>query len=123
MSPETWRFVDGKYGSLSIDPEGFFDDGRLFALRDWLQGDIGYSFRSLSRFRDDWSRVRRGEFEGTAGNVTEQTLVGDEVLFESLYDRWDDVRIPLAEIDEILEKYAAYLQEKAKRRDAVDGAT
>ncbi len=111
-----WKFVENEKGWLKVDPADHFPEGKLLGIRDWLEDDIQHSLRSLELFRDDWRRVRSGECEGTAGNSTEQTLVGDEVLFESLYERWDDFAMPLAEMYEILDRYEDFLRERAARR-------
>lgn len=105
----TWKFVKGPHDWLAVDPEDAFDENKMLAVRDWLQGDLGQSPGNVERFKADWARVTNGESEGTMGNVTEQTLLGTEVRLESLYERWSDVAIPLAEFEEILDKYAEYL--------------
>ncbi|MCK9877741.1 hypothetical protein MXD61_13940 [Frankia sp. AgPm24] len=111
-----WKFVDGVRDRLDTDPADVFSENRMTAVRDWLMGDIQRNRESLKEFRESWREVLQGKYEGTSGNVTDQTLAGDEVVFDSLIERWDEFSMPVAEMFAILDKFEEYLDERATRR-------
>ena len=108
----TWKFVAHPEYGMEIEPADRFNENTTIGIVDWLLSDINRNRENLKRYRSRWAEVLSGKYEKVLGNGTGQTLVdGNKVVLESLYERWDDITLTLDEFNEILDKYAEYLEE------------
>jgi hypothetical protein len=107
-----WIFsVDGN-GRLAVQPPP--DPAPpTEPILDWLSSDVGPNERSLDGYLELWAVA----FD-ISGNGTAQTLDGDEVRFEALYEQWEDFRMPLATFEQILTDYREFLVRRAAERTA-----
>ncbi len=105
-----WIFRLGDSERLAIvAPQ--LDENTSDAVLDFLTTDVGPDPRSINSYRGRWEKTRAGEYETIAGNGTEQEIEGGRVRLESLYEQWETVYFTIAEFEELLDDYAAFLQE------------
>ncbi|CAO5252631.1 hypothetical protein [Frankia sp. AgKG'84/4] len=105
----TWRFIPRKGRGIDII-QPTLDENTKDAVLDFLESDVGNYSGAVEEYLRYWHRVSSGELEAVSGNGTEQTREGDLVRLESLYDQWKTVYFTIAEFEELLEDYAAFLQ-------------
>lgn len=107
----TWKF-SGTAEKLDVDPPKRFPSDVRVAVLDWLGADVGASIRNVRTYRSYWTKVRSGELDSVSGNATVQYIKDDQVVFEALYDQWDDVTIPVEEFENLLSSYATFLENR-----------
>jgi hypothetical protein len=108
-----WMFSVDDAGDLTVQPPPESRSLPVDAVLDWLEADVGRNARSAADYRELWESA----FD-VAGNATMQTLDGDEVIFEALYEQWEDFRMPLATFEQILTDYREFLERRAAERAA-----
>jgi len=112
MSAKKWSFQkNGR--SIELQPPEDVPPGTSEALTDFIFAEIGRSTRNLANYRSIWEREtsENESGRGLSGNMTSQTLDEDgNVLLESLYDRWDTVKITRAQFEKFLDEFAEYLR-------------
>ncbi|MCM3920526.1 hypothetical protein ND748_02355 [Frankia sp. AiPs1] len=89
------------------------------AVLDFLESDVGPYPPDIARYVRRWQKVRSGELNAALGNGTVQEIEGDRVLLESLYEQWESVYFTIAEFEELLDDYAAFLDSRS--RPGADG--
>ncbi len=103
-----WHFSKTGNSDLELDvPRP--DANTTAAVLDFLESDIGPNIQILRFYRKNWEKLRAGEIESLSGNGTVQEIEGDRVLLESLYEQWESVYLTIAEFEELLDDYAAFL--------------
>jgi hypothetical protein len=107
---DSWTFSVNEAGYLAAQAPSDPISPPVEAILDWLSSDVGGDARAVDDYRGRWE-----EASDVAGNGTMQTLNGDEVMFEALYDQWEDFRMPLATFHRILDDYRDFLVRRAAR--------
>jgi len=110
MSNEQWRFRIVS-GHTEIFPPTRVNEEVITPLADLLFSEIS-GRQSLDRYRRLWAEMsadREAAQEGIAGNGTCQSLEGDDVILESLYEQYEPVRMRKEEFEIFLDQYARFL--------------
>ncbi len=113
-----WTFRRDADQNLEI-AEPPLDRNTEAAVLDFLESDVGPYPTDIERYVRRWRRVRTGELNAALGNGTVQEIEGDRVLLESLYEQWESVYFTIAEFEELLDDYAAFLDSRS--RPGADG--
>jgi hypothetical protein len=117
MTANNWNFrykiVDGAE-AIEVKPPAHVDRGAKDAVVDFIWAELGHNrLEGLNDYRKIWDSVTMEpnvEARGITGNGTAQTLEGDEVVIESLYDQWEPVRMSSREFEEFLSQLADFLK-------------
>ncbi|EIV96136.1 hypothetical protein FraQA3DRAFT_5999 [Frankia sp. QA3] len=116
MSRWTFRRDEDQNLEVTSPP---LDRNTEAAVLDFLESDVGPYSPDIARYVRRWQRVRAGELDAALGNGTVQEIEGDRVLLESLYEQWESVYFTIAEFEELLDDYAAFLD--SRRRPDAEG--
>ncbi|WP_261568855.1 hypothetical protein [Frankia gtarii] len=111
-----WHFSRNENLDLDLE-DPHVDTKTTAAVLDFLESDIGQNVQILQFYRENWEKLKTGEIESVSGNGTVQEIAGDRVLLESLYEQWESVYFTIAEFEELLDDYAAFLDSR-RRPDA-----
>ncbi len=113
----SWQFQVDADGDLTVSTSSGVDTNTARAVADFLQADVGNQPAMYRIYRKSWMALRSGEADEVSGNGTVQEIEGDRVLLESLYEQWESVYFTIAEFEELLDDYAAFLDSR-RRPDA-----
>ncbi|KJE24552.1 hypothetical protein FF36_00926 [Frankia torreyi] len=111
-----WTFQRDEEQNLEVSAPSI-DRNTEAAVLDFLESDVGPHPADITRYVQRWQKVRTGELNAALGNGTVQEIEGDRVLLESLYEQWESVYFTIAEFEELLDDYAAFLDSR-RRPDA-----
>lgn len=86
------------------------DDEKREAVGDFLRSDVGEYRTAVQGYLTEWRRVLAGEVEEAQGNGSVQSLDSGRVRLEALYEQWETMYFTIAEFDELLADYDAFLR-------------
>jgi len=109
---ENWNFRRGAHTVEVGPPDGVPVEAGP-ALVDFIAAEIGYSSANLAHYRETWNQIATGMTprSGISGNGTSQTLDGDDVVLEALYDQWPTVRIRSTQFEAFLDQFGDFLRD------------